>query len=240
MLPIPPPSTTLPAPSGLALRNPGAADEVSLWIWDEHADPHVPVVLLAHGAGAPADHPVHVGVCTAVARTGQPVATFNFAYAQAGRRSPDPLDRLLDCYRDAAEAVESALPGRPILAGGRSMGGRMASILAAQGHPFAGLVLLNYPLIGIRSGPDSPPRVDHWPQLDLPVLFVHGTRDRLLPAELFERHRSTLPGPVTVHVVDGADHSFAVPRSAGRAAADVYDEVGNAVSAWSSTLQVRR
>lgn len=212
---------------------------MSLWIYDDQASPDAPVVLLAHGAGAPADHPVHVGVCTAVARTGHPVAAFNFAYAQAGRRSPDRTERLLDCYRDAAEAVAAALPGRPILAGGRSMGGRMASMLAAQGHSFAGLALLNYPLIGIRSGPDSPPRVDHWPQLDLPVLFVHGTRDRLLPAELFERHRSDLPGPVTVHVIAAADHSFGVPRSTGRTAADVYDEVAGAIATWSSTLQVR-
>ena len=213
-------------------------DQVDLWLWDDHAEPGMPVVLLAHGAGAPADHPVHVGVCRAIAATGHPVAAFNFAYAQAGRRSPDRTERLLDCYRDAAAAVAAALPGRPILAGGRSMGGRMASLLAVQGHPFAGLVLLNYPLIGIRGGPESPPRVDHWPQLDLPVIFVHGTRDRLLPAALFERHRGALPGPVTVSVIDGADHSFAVPRSTGRTAADVYDEVAAAVAAWALTLPV--
>ena len=236
----PPPANSVPAPTGVALRNPGPVDEVSLWIRDEQAEPGKPVVLLAHGAGAPATHPVHVGVCDAVARTGHPVAAFNFAYAQAGRRSPDRADRLLDCYRDVAAAVEAALPGRPILAGGRSMGGRMASILAAEGHSFAGLVLLNYPLIGIRGGPDSPPRIDHWPRLNLPVLFVHGTRDRLLPQALFERHRGALPGPVTVHVVDGADHSFVVPRSSGRTSADVYDEVAAAVAAFSLAAQVRQ
>ena len=235
----PPPSISVPSPSRVVLRNPGAVESVRLWVWDADARADAPVVLLGHGAGAPADHPVHVGVCTAIARAGLPVATFNFAYAEAGRRSPDRTERLLDCFRDAADAVMTALPGRPVLAGGRSMGGRMASLLAAEGHPFSGLVLLNYPLVGIRSGPDSPPRVDHWPRLDLPVLFVHGTRDRLLPAELFERHRGTLPGPVTVHVVDGADHSFGVPRSSGRTAAQVYDEVAGAVAAWASAVTVR-
>lgn len=207
---------------------------MSLWIWDEQARPGAPVVVLGHGAGAAADHPVHLGVCDAIAETGLPVATFNFPYAQAGRRSPDRTERLLDCFRDVSDAVGRALPGRPILAGGRSMGGRMASMLAAQGYPFAGLVLLNYPLIGIRSGPNSPPRVDHWPSLHLPVMFVHGTRDRLLPAELFQRHRSALPGPVTVHVVEGADHSFGVLRGTGRTAAEVYAEVAAAVAAWAS------
>jgi uncharacterized protein len=230
----------VPAAVGVALRNPGAVDAVSLWLWTENAAKDQPVVLLAHGAGAPADHPVHVGVCTAIAATGLPVAAFNFAYAQAGRRSPDRTDRLLDCYRDVAEAVAAELPGRPILAGGRSMGGRTASLLAAEGYPFDGLVLLNYPLVGIRGGPQSPPRVEHWPQLDLPVLFVHGTRDRLLPAELFEQHLPSLPGPVTVHVVEGADHSFAVLRGTGRTRTDVYGEVAEAVAGWAVALPVSR
>ena len=166
------------------------------------------------------------------------MAAFNFAYAQAGRRSPDPTQRLLDCFTDVAEEVTSRLPGRPLVAGGRSMGGRMASLLAAQGFPFDGLALLNYPLIGIRGGPQSPPRVEHWPQLDLPVLFVHGTRDRLLPLTLFEEHRGLLAGAVSVHVIDGADHSFGVMRSTGRTAQDVYAEVARAVADWATALRV--
>lgn len=228
----------MPAPSGVSLRNPGAVDTVGLWLWNEAAPSDRPVVLLAHGAGSRADHPVHVGVCAAIAATGRPVAAFNFPYAQAGSRSPDRTQRLLDCFVDVAAVVGARLPGRPLIAGGRSMGGRMASLLAADGHPFAGLALLNYPLIGIRSGPERPPRVDHWPQLDLPVLFVHGTRDRLLPLDLFERHRGTLAGPVSVHVVDGADHSFGVLRGAGRTPHDVYAEVAEAVAGWSQTLRV--
>lgn len=228
----------MPAQSGVSLRNPGGVETVGLWLWNTEAPSNRPVVLLAHGAGSRADHPVHVGVCSAIAAAGHPVAAFNFPYAEAGRRSPDRTERLLDCFRDVAAAVESRLPGRPLIAGGRSMGGRMASLLAAAGHPFAGLALLNYPLIGIRSGPESPPRVDHWPQLDLPVLFVHGTRDRLLPLALFDRHRSKLAGPVSVHVIDGADHSFGVLRGTGRTAHDVYAEVARAVAGWASALRV--
>ena len=118
------------------------------------------------------------------------------------------------------------------------MGGRMASLLAAQGYPFAGLVLLNYPLIAIRAGADKPPRTAHWPDITMPVLFVHGTRDRLLPTELFQAERHRLAAPTTVHLVADADHSFQVPARGGRSTQEIYTEVAAAVREWLSTLAV--
>ncbi|HVM10099.1 MAG TPA: alpha/beta fold hydrolase [Acidimicrobiales bacterium] len=188
------------------------------------------VIVLAHGAGSRLDHHVHRGVAAAVAATGHVVVTFNFGYAEAGRRSPDATGRLLTAYRDVLGWVRDAYPGRPLVAGGRSMGGRMASLLSAQGEPLAGLALLNYPLVA--SAGRGGPRVDHWPDLAVPVLFVHGSRDRLFPDDVFAAHRARLTVPVAVHVVDDADHVFAVPRRAGRTPAEVYAEVAGAVDRW--------
>jgi uncharacterized protein len=215
----------------IELSDPGTPPAVTAQVWPGAGDGAV--VILAHGAGSRIDHPVHQAVCAAIAETGAAVVGFNFVYSEAGRRSPDRRERLLSCYRDVADWVAERFPGRPLAAGGRSMGGRMASLLAADGYPFAGLVLLNYPLIGIRG--DGPPRVDHWPEIEVPVLFVHGTRDRLFPLSLFEQHRHLLTVPVTAHVVDDADHSFAVPKRAGRAAGEVYAEVAGAVARWLPT-----
>lgn len=194
------------------------------------------MLLLAHGAGSHVHHPVHRGVAAAIAAAGHTVVAFNFAYSEAGRRAPDAAGRLLACYRDVSAWTASQFPGRPQVGGGRSMGGRMASLLAADGHPFTGLVLLNYPLVASRSGADGAARTDHWPRIDVPVLFVHGTRDRLFPASVFEASRSLLQSPVRVHEVADADHVFGVPKRAGRDAADVCREVGDVVGRWLAGL----
>lgn len=219
------------------LSNPASVTSVSTWTWDGSADSAV--VVLAHGAGSRGDHPVHVGVCSALAAAGTAVVAFNFPYVEAGRRSPDRADRLLACYRDVGAAVARSFPDRPVIAGGRSMGGRMASLLAADGYDFAGLALLNYPLVAARGGPSGQPRTDHWPDIDVPVLFVHGTRDRLFPPEVFEASRHLLTVPTTVHVIDDADHVFAVPKRANRSSSDVYAEVAGVVARWSTELTVR-
>lgn len=220
------------------IGDPGPVSAVSAEIFPGAGEDDGPILLLAHGAGSRIAHPVHRGVAEAVAAAGTTVVSFNFAYSEAGRRAPDPAARLQSCYRDVAAWVAAQRPGRPLVGGGRSMGGRMASILAAQGYPFAGLVLLNYPLVGSRGGPTSTPRTGHWPDLNVPVLFVHGTRDALFPAEVFAGHGSLLQTPVTVHVIDDADHGFAVPKRAGRSSTEVYAEVGTVVSSWMATLEV--
>lgn len=209
-------------------------DSVAVDVRDNDPGDDGPVILLAHGAGSRLDHPVHRGVAQALAGAGLAVVSFNFAYSEAGRRSPDPAPRLLSCYADVAQWAAARFPGRPLVGGGRSMGGRMASILAAQGQTFAGLALLNYPLVGAAGA--AKPRTDHWPQIDVPVLFVHGSRDRMFPDDVFVAARALLRPPVTVHVVDDADHAFAVPKRAQRAAADVYAEVAAAVTAWLATV----
>lgn len=227
---------TSPVSASVQLSNPAAVPAVSTWTW--RVSETGPVVLLAHGAGSRGDHPVHVGVCGALAAAGISVVAFNFPYAEAGRRSPDRPERLLDCYRDVAGAVAAQFAGRPLVGGGRSMGGRMASLMAAQGYGFAGLALLNYPLLAARST-SGEPRTAHWPDIGVPVLFVHGSRDRLLPEDVFTAHRPRLRTPTTVHVIADADHVFAVPRRTNRSSADVYDEVARAIATWAADLPVR-
>ena len=227
----------------IPLRAPQAVAAVSARWWAPDAaagETASTLLILAHGAGSRLDHPLHERVCAAAAAAGVATLGFNFGYTEAGRRSPDPMARLLGAYRDVVEWVRAQHPGRPLAIGGRSMGGRVASLLAAQGLSTDGLVLLNYPLLPSNRRPDSTPRTEHWPDLSAPVLFVHGTRDRLFDAEVFAQSRHLLDNAeVTVHAIDDADHGFAVPKRTGRTADEVATEVGQTIATWLRGLEQR-
>lgn len=217
----------------IPVRAPQAAQAVSARWWVPAGPAAQTVLILAHGAGSRLDHPLHERVCAATAAAGVATLGFNFAYAEAGRRSPDPMPRLQGAYRDVVDWVRAQQPGHPIAVGGRSMGGRVASLLVAQGLGTAGLVLVNYPLLPSGRRPDSVPRTEHWPDLSGRVLFVHGTRDRLFDAQVFAQSRHLLArADVAVHTIDDADHGFAVPKRAGRTAEEVAAEVGRVIAAW--------
>lgn len=178
-------------------------------------------VLLAHGAGVPQDHPWMVTVRDGLAAAGHPTMTFNYRYAEAGRKAPDRLPTLLDVHRGAAQRL-AALTPRVILAG-KSMGGRVASHLAAEdAWPAAALVYYGYPLVPMGRG--EPRDVDHLARIAAPQLFFAGTRDRLSPPELVARVVADLPHARLV-VVDDADHSFVVPKRAGRTHEEVLAAV---------------
>jgi uncharacterized protein len=177
-------------------------------------------VLLAPGAGSGRDHPSLLALERALAP--RPVVRMDFPYRKAGRRAPDRAPRLVAALVEEAAALAAATgldPGRLVL-GGRSMGGRMCSLAVAEGLPAAGLVLVAYPLH--PPGRPERPRTAHLPALDLPCLFVSGTRDPFgTPAEL-EAATAAIPGPVTHHWIDGARHDLR-----GR-----DDEVAGVVAAW--------
>ncbi|MBA2575273.1 MAG: alpha/beta hydrolase [Euzebyaceae bacterium] len=194
------------------------------------------------GGGKGLHSPLLRAVAGGLAEAGHPVVTFNFPAAEAGRRVADPAPRLLAVWSDVLAAAPDLIPGRPIVAGGRSMGGRMASMLLSDPdrvarHPACvGLVLLGYPLH--PAGRPERLRTGHWPDLRLPALFVQGERDPLCDLGLFERQRAARLAhvPTSLHVVAGGDHGFGVRRRDGRDSAAVRDEVVGAVVAWLGTL----
>jgi hypothetical protein len=182
-------------------------------------------LLLAPGAGADRDQSALVAIDAAVTALGIPVERMDFPYRKAGRRAPDRQPVLLRSVLDEAAglAAGSGLPGSSLWLGGRSMGGRMCSIAVAEGLPSRGLVLISYPL----HAPGRPDRVrvEHFPALRVPCLFVSGTRDAFgTPAEL-EAATSAIPAPVTHRWLEGRDHGMR------RADADVAGLVAEWISA---------
>ena len=163
-------------------------------------------LLLAPGAGSDRDHPALKAIEVAVAP--MPVARIDFPYRKAGRRAPDRAPVLIQCIRDEAEALvaTSGVKPKALALGGRSMGGRMCSLAVADGLPAAALVLISYPLH--PPGKPDALRVDHFGALDVPCLFISGTKDPFgTPAEL-RRHTKKIRGPVTHIWIDGGGHDF--------------------------------
>lgn len=165
-------------------------------------------VLLAPGASAGRDQPALVAVEHALAPAGVMVSRMDFPYRKAGRRAPDRAPVLVAAVVEEAAALAAAAgvgPDRLVL-GGRSMGGRMCSMAMAEGLPALALVLVSYPLH--PPGRADRLRTEHFPALDLPCLFVSGTRDTFgSPAEL-EAATAAIPGPVAHHWIEGGDHGL--------------------------------
>ena len=214
------------------LAQPQLVDSTTVRTWSPSTAGRDVVVVLGHSAGSALDEHVAATVAAGLAARGVTAATFNFAYREAGRRPPDRTDRLQRAFLDVVGALRSRHGATHIVLGGRSMGGRIASLLAADGHG-DGVVALGYPLCPRGGGPD-PRRTAHWPAIRVPVLFVHGDRDRLCPvAALDVARRGHLSDTAhSAHVVAGADHSFAVRVRDGRTRADVDSEVVAVVDRW--------
>ncbi|MGZ3427544.1 MAG: alpha/beta hydrolase family protein [Polyangia bacterium] len=172
-------------------------------------------LVLAPGAGAPQTHPFMVAFAEALAARGIDVVTFDFLYAAAGRRAPDRNDKLEACWRAALALAKAEWSGRVPFIGGKSMGGRIASQLAAAGDGAAGLVCLGYPLHPPKQ-PDKL-RTAHLAKLSLPTLVLQGKRD---PFGTPEELRAHFPPAVEIVPIAGA-HSFddkAWPEAQARAA----------------------
>ena len=168
-----------------------------------------PVLVLAHGAGAGERHPWMVRVATRLAERGVSVVTFEFPYMEAHRKRPDPAPVLEAAYRRVwEEVVRDGPAGTHVFAGGKSMGGRMASHIAAARAfmpPATGLVFFGYPL----HPPDAPAkrRDAHLPRIEVPMLFVHGTRDPFGTPNELRQVTESLP-TAQLHLVEGGDHSL--------------------------------
>ncbi len=158
-------------------------------------------VLLAHGAGTDQRHPSIVGLRKGLADGGLKVMSFNYPYKERGAKSPDRPEKLLACHKAAADVLTPEVE-RLFLAG-RSMGGRIGTHLVADGYPAAGLILYAYPLH--PAGKPDKLRIEHFPDIDVPMLFLQGTKDSLSKMELFEAHIAPLPN-ATVELMEGAAH----------------------------------
>ncbi len=199
--------------------------------WREPSDPEPTAVLLAHGAGAGQDHPGITQLADALAGHGFPVLTFNYPYMEAGRRFPDRQPTLLAAHR-AAAAWLAQRSERMVMAG-RSMGGRMASYLVADGLACRGLVMFAYPLHP-ASKPDSL-RVGHLDSISVPILFFTGSKDKLALPHLVEQYLVPLPR-ATVEIVADADHSFRVPKRTGLTGSEVLESLAARTSRWIKAL----
>lgn len=193
----------------------------------DRADRRAPLLVLAHGAGAGQRHPFMVRYATALAARGIDVATFDFPYMAAGRRSPDRAPVLEAAFRTVIVAAAEQLrtPPSSLWIGGKSMGGRMATHLAAAPENWpnaapalAGVVVFGYPLNPPGGSRRSPDRVSHLARITAPTLIVQGTRDSFGGPPDIDAALATLsPRPaIEVMGVEGADHSLVVSRNAAR------------------------
>jgi predicted alpha/beta-hydrolase family hydrolase len=173
------------------------------------ADPNAPLLVLAHGAGAGQDHPWMRRAAQALADRGVSVATFDFPYMAEGRHVPDKGEVLEEAFRGVWDTAADGLAPRARFAGGKSMGGRIASQAAARGlfaPPPAGLVFFGYPLH--PPGKPAQRRDRHLPSVGAPMLFLHGTKDPFGAPDEVTELVATLPN-ATLVLTEGGDHSLA-------------------------------
>ncbi|HEX6839900.1 MAG TPA: alpha/beta family hydrolase [Stellaceae bacterium] len=191
-------------------------------------------LILAHGAGAGQASPFMVRCAADLASRGIDAVTFNFLYTEHGRRLPDRNDRLEACWRAviAAMRAEPSLAGSRLAIGGKSMGGRIASQVAAGGDvgDLAGLVFLGYPL----HPPGRPERLRsaHLPRIVEPMLFVQGERDSFGTPDELAPIIAALAPRAELYVVAGGDHSFKRRKSDGLSQAEAESAVQNKVERW--------
>jgi predicted alpha/beta-hydrolase family hydrolase len=192
--------------------------------------------VLGHGAGAGMRHPFMERIATELADRGIATFRYQFPYMEAGRRSPDPPKILEATVRAALTNAIDTADGLPIIAGGKSMGGRITSHVAAHDPPpeLRGLAFLGYPL----HAPKKPAvkRAEHLSDIRIPMLFVQGTRDSLANLDLLRPIVTNLGDSATMHVVEGGDHSFKVLKRSGRTPEEVLNEITDTVSGWTDRI----
>ncbi len=192
--------------------------------------------VLAHGAGAGMRHRFMEEVATALAGKGIATLRYQFPYVESGGRRPDPPTVLEATVRAAVAAGREAGPGLRLIAGGKSMGGRMTSNAMARAplEGVAGLVFLGFPLHPPKQPAVS--RAEHLVRVECPMLFLQGTRDDLADLELITDVCGGLGPRATLHVVEGADHSFGVLKRSGRTGEEVMEELVTSIADWTRAL----
>ena len=190
------------------------------------------MLTLAHGAGAGMRHPFMEKLAVELASVGVATLRYEFPYMEQRRNRQDAPPVLHARVAEAAEAARAAAPDLPLLAGGKSFGGRMTSQAAAEGvlTDVQGIVFFGFPL----HPPNRPgtSRADHLANVTPPMLFLQGTRDEFAPLDRLRPITASLGAKATLHVIDGADHGFHVLKRSGRTDDDVLRELAQTVASW--------
>jgi len=192
--------------------------------------------VLAHGAGAGMRHPFLETVARLLGERGIGTLRYQFPYMERRAGRPDPPAVAAAAVRGAVAEAARAAPGVPLVAGGKSFGGRMTSTAQAE-EPLPGvrgLVFLGFPLHPPGRPGDS--RAEHLAQVHIPMLFLQGTRDDFADLQLLRPVVQRLGERATLHLVDGGDHSFRVLKSAGRTADQVMTELAATIDGWATSL----
>ena len=188
--------------------------------------------VLAHGAGAGMAHPFMANVAAGLAEHGIATLRYQFLYMERGSKRPDPPKLAHAAVRAAVAEAAKRLPKLPLIAGGKSFGGRMTSqAQAGVALPnVRGLAFLGFPLHPAKQ--PSRQRAEHLSDVRVPMLFLQGTRDALAELDQLEPVCKALGARATLRLFDGADHSFHVPARSGRTDAQVMSEMLDAFSSW--------
>jgi predicted alpha/beta-hydrolase family hydrolase len=194
----------------------------------------VALFVCAHGAGGNMLDRGMTTTANALRANGLGVVRFNFLNKEKKSGRPDPMPRLVSTTRSVIAHASAELKPSRLIIGGRSMGGRAASMLAAEGFDAKGLLLLAYPLH--PAGQPEKLRDAHLSAIRMPVLCFNGTRDALCTRELMERALTTVKAPWDMQWIDGADHMFHVLKSSGRTDAEVMAQIGRSAGEWAAKL----
>jgi len=199
------------------------------------------VLAFAHGAGAGMQHPFMADMAQRLAAHGVASFRYHFPYMEARalsgrRRPPDRPHVLVETVRAAVARAREVSAGRPLIAGGKSMGGRMTSAAQAEAplEGVAGIVFFGFPLH--PAGRPSVERAEHLAVVSIPMLFLQGTRDALAGLDRIEAVCTGLGERARLRVVDGADHSFHVLKRSGRTDEEVAGELAGTVASWVSDI----
>ncbi len=193
------------------------------------------MLALAHGAGAGMSHPFLASLAAELAAVGVATLRYQFPYMEQRRRVPDSPAVLTATVRAAVRTAAEAAPRLPLIAGGKSMGGRMTSQAAAQ-QPLEGvrgLVFFGFPL----HPPNKPgtKRAEHLKKVTVPMLFLQGTRDTLADLTLLKPICEELGARATLHIIDTADHSFHMLKKSGKTDADALRELAQITASWQAS-----
>jgi uncharacterized protein len=195
------------------------------------------LLVLAHGAGAGMSHPFMAKLAQELADVGVATLRYQFPYMEERRRVPDAPAVLTATVRAAVRAGAEAAPGSALLAGGKSMGGRMTSQAAAESplDKVRGLVFFGFPLH--PPGRPGTKRAGHLAKVTAPMLFLQGTRDTFADLKLLRPVCAKLATLATLHVIETADHSFHVLKSSGRTDEQVLRELAETVASWADGVE---